>query len=91
MNDDSAVRLQAYFNSLLYHRLQKHAHRRSESIAQIVREAVEQYLTTLEQETAGPNDPIFQIPALASKYPGSGLVDAAVGHDDYLYARAGTP
>ena len=87
MNNNSAVRLQAYFNPPLYQRLQEQAQRRSESIAQIVREAVEQYLTTLEQDSAAPNDPIWQIPALANKYPGSGLVDAAVHHDDYLYAR----
>ncbi|MBM3134443.1 MAG: ribbon-helix-helix protein, CopG family [Chloroflexi bacterium] len=86
---NSSVRLQAYFTSQLYHRLQEEAHRRGKSIAQMVREAVEQYLDTLEQETADPNDPLWRIPALAAKYPGSGLPDAAVRHDDYLYDKKG--
>ena len=91
MNDHSSVRLQAYFSPPLYQRLQEQAQRRSESIAQLVREAVEQYLVTLEQETAAPNDPIWQIPVLAEKYPGSGHPDAAARHDDYLYDRTTAP
>jgi hypothetical protein len=91
MSDNSSVRLQAYFSPPLYQRLQEQAQRRSESIAQLVREAVEQYLVTLEQEAAAPNDPIWQIPVLANKYAGSGHADAATRHDDYLYDRRQTP
>jgi hypothetical protein len=87
MSENSAVRLQAYFSPPLYRRLQEQAQRRSESIAQLVREAVEQYLVTLEQETAAPDDPIWRIPILANKHLGSGHADASARHDDYLYER----
>ena len=91
MSMNHSVRLQAYFNPPLYGRLQEQANRLSKSIAQIMREAVEQYLSTLEQEVATPNDPIWQIPALSAKYAGSGLPDGAVRHDDYLYGRKARP
>jgi hypothetical protein len=83
------VRLQAYFHPSVYQRLQEQAHHLDKSIAQIVREAVEQYLTVLEQEPANPDDPIWRIPALASKYAGSRLIDAAIRHDEHLYDREG--
>lgn len=91
MDKNSSVRLQAYFSLSLYQRLQEQARRQGSSIARLVREAVEQYLATLEQEVAVPADPLWQIPALAAQYPGSGLADAAVRHDDYLYNHAETP
>jgi len=91
MGKNSSVRLQAYFSLSLYQRVQEQARRQGSSIAQLMREAVEQYLATLEQEVAVPTDPLWRIPALAAQYPGSGLADAAVGHDDYLYSREGRP
>lgn len=89
MSFNTAVRLQAYFQPSVYQRLQQQAHLLGRSIAQIVREAVEQYLVTLEQETANPNDALWRIPALAAKYSGSDLSNPAVRHDDYLYDREG--
>ncbi len=89
MTTNPNVRLQAYFQPPLYHRLQEQAHRLDKSIAQIIREAVEQYLTALEQGAAEPDDPIWRIPALADKYAGSRVSEAAIRHDDYLYDREG--
>jgi len=83
------VRLQAYFHPAIYHRLQEQARHQHKSIAQIVREAVEQYLSAVEQEPANPADPIWRIPALATKYGGSRLSDAAIRHDEHLYDREG--
>ena len=89
MSSNPLVRLQAYFHPVVYQRLQEQARHQHKSIAQIVREAVEQYLSVVEQEPANPADPIWRIPALATKYGGSHLSDAAIRHDEHLYDREG--
>ena len=91
MENTSAVRLQTYFSRSLYERLQDQANRKGESMAQVVREAVEAYLTGQGQEAANPDDPLWKIPSLVAQYPASGPTDGAVRHDDYLYGPEGRP
>ncbi len=85
MDKNTSVRLQTYLSASLYERLQEEARQRRESMAQIVREAVEQYLASREEEDAAPDDPIWQIPDLVAGYTTAGLADGAVDHDRYLY------
>ena len=91
MEGHTAVRLQTYFSRPLYQRLQEQTHREGKSLAQVVREAVEEYLVTREQERAVPDDPLWKIPTLVAQHPANGPKDGAARHDDYLYGPTGRP
>ena len=78
------VRLQAYFPKDVYERLHRESTRLGISMAELVRQAVQEYLQR-ENETAHPEDPIWQITSLAATYGSSHLHDGAARHDNYIY------
>ncbi|HAR46527.1 MAG: hypothetical protein A2X56_13635 [Nitrospirae bacterium GWC2_57_13] len=75
----SEKRTQVYFPEKLYRDVQKRAQEESKSVAAVVREAVEKYLS--DREIDWENDPIFKLEGICS----SGLTDLSVNHDYYLY------
>ena len=78
----SEKRTQVYFPEDLYSKISKRAKQESKSSAQIIREAVVEYLEKKkEQELDWENDPIFKLVGIAK----SGVADLSVNHDHYLY------
>lgn len=75
-------RTHVYFPLDLYTKLAKRAKKESKSSAQIIREAVTQYIDKEEEaEIDWDNDPIFKLAGIMS----SGVGDLSVNHDHYLY------
>lgn len=80
------VRLQAYFPRDVYERLRFESLRHGVSMAEIMRQAVQQYLEKEgEKDMPHPEDPIWQIDELARSYGSTQLRDGAENHDRYVY------
>lgn len=77
----SEKRTQVYFPEKLYRDVQKRAKEESKSVAAVVREAVEKYLS--DREIDWENDPIFK----AVGFIKSDVSDLSENHDLYLYGR----
>jgi len=75
----SEKRTQVYFPQKLYAEVQKRARQESKSMAEVVREAVEKYLS--EKEIDWENDPLFK----AVGFIKSDTTDMSVNHYHYLY------
>lgn len=75
----SEKRTQVYFPRKLYAEVQKRAKAESKSMAEIVREAVEKYLS--EKKIDWENDPIFKLEGICD----SDVEDLSINHDYYLY------
>jgi hypothetical protein len=96
------VRTQIYLEQEQHEALKQLASEKAVSMAQLIRDAVAAYIVQEkgEQEEfdleAYLNDPLWQIPGLADELGPSGLTDASVNHDHYIYEldkpyRAGNP
>lgn len=80
------VRLQAYFPKETYKRLRQKSIQLGVSMAEVIRQAVQEYLDDGGQhETPHPEDPIWRLPDLAETYGRSSLRDGAENHDRYIY------
>lgn len=86
----SEVRTQIYLERRQHEALKREAKRRDVSMAQVVREAVSEYLA----EPAGVQglssaeyraDPIWELPIGCEDFEGFGRNDAAENHDEILY------
>ncbi len=78
----SEKRTQVYFPENLYRKVQQRAKQDSKSSAEVIREAVVEYLEKKkEREIDWENDPIFKLAGIGQ----SGLGDLAKNHDAYLY------
>ncbi len=75
-------RTQVYFPSKLHCQLKEAARRRGVSMAEVVRQAVDQYLAETPSEKDWASDPIHRIVGLIKD---TKITDAAVNHDAYLY------
>lgn len=78
----SEKRTQIYFPEDLYRKISKRARQESKSSAQVIREAVVEYLSKKEaQEIDWEGDPIFKLVGIFK----SDVTDLSVNHDYYLY------
>lgn len=78
----SEKRTQVYFPEDLYRKVARKAREEAKSSAQIIREAVVEYLEKKkEQEIDWDNDPIFK----AVGFFASDTGDLSINHDHYLY------
>jgi predicted DNA-binding protein len=78
----SEKRTQVYFPEDLYRKVARKAKEESKSSAQLIREAVTEYLVKKEiQDIDWESDPIFRLAGIGR----SGLGDLAKNHDVYLY------
>lgn len=79
----SEKRTQIYFPEELYSRIALRARQESKSSAQVIREAVEEYLEkNKEREIDWENDPIFEAIGFIKN---SGVSDMSINHDYYIY------
>lgn len=78
----SEKRTQVYFPEDLYRQIAKKAKEESKSSAQVIREAVTEYLEKKgKQDIDWDNDPLFKAVGIMK----SGVTDLSVNHDHYLY------
>lgn len=75
-------RTQVYFSEKLHRQLKEAARRRGVSMAEVVRQAVDQYLAETFGEKDWESDPIHRIVGLVKD---TKITDAAENHDAYLY------
>ncbi len=78
------VRLQAYFPRDVYERLRRESVKLGVSMAEVMRQAVQQYLEK-GSDIAHPDDPIWHVTELARSCGGPRLRDGADNHDRYIY------
>ena len=78
------VRLRAHFPKDMYEQLRHESLRLGLSMAEVVRQAVQEYLQK-ENDVPHPEDPIWRITELAATYGSSHLRDGAENHDRYIY------
>lgn len=83
MKKVSEKRTQVYFPESLYRQIAKRARTESKSSAQIIREAVTEYLVEKKgkQGIDWDNDPLFKAVGIMK----SGIKDLSTNHDHYLY------
>ncbi len=82
MKKVSEKRTQVYFSESLYRQIAKRARAESKSSAQVIREAVTEYLEKKgKQDIDWENDPLFK----AVGFIKSGVADMSVNHDAYIY------
>lgn len=88
----SEVRTQIYLERDQHRALKTAARLRGVSMAQVVREAVAEYLRRLKREpgegTVFAEDAIWSLPELADDFPGTGRPDASRRHDELLYGES---
>jgi len=72
-------RTQVYFSEKMYRDVQKRARVESKSVAAVVREAVQKYIT--EKEIDWENDPILKLAGIMK----TGATDLSLNHDHYIY------
>jgi metal-responsive CopG/Arc/MetJ family transcriptional regulator len=77
----SEKRTQVYFPMELYREIESSAKNESKSVASVIREAIEKYLS--EKEINWTNDPFLNIVGIAN----TGIGDASEKHDKYLYGK----
>lgn len=77
------IRTQITLSGEQYRLLKESATRSKQSMAELVRRAIEQYLQHLSaEEILSPDDPIFDIIGRGE----SDVTDLSVAHDKYLYS-----
>ncbi len=82
MKKVSEKRTQVYFPESLYRQIAKRARTESKSSAQVIREAVTEYLERKgKQDIDWENDPLFKAVGIMK----SGIKDLSINHDHYLY------
>ena len=77
----SEKRTQVYFPMKLYRAIESRAKNESKSVASVIREAMEKYLS--EKEINWTDDPFLNIVGIAD----TGISDGSEEHDKYLYAK----
>lgn len=81
-----SVRTQVYLPENLYNKLRLRARSTGKSMAEQIRESIEQYLAKAEDRTVPvPDDPIWKLQGGIE----SGVGDLSTRHDEYLYGRDG--
>ena len=87
----SEIRTQIYLERSQHKALKRLAHKRSISMAQVVREAVESYVTKAEldemTEESYMSDPAWSLPEVGERFEGTGRRDASANHDLLLYGE----
>jgi len=79
----SEKRTQVYFPSEVYRRIEKYAKDEDKSSAQIIREAVEEFLDERSRQIDWENDPFFQAIGILKSEAG----DLSENHNEYIYGR----
>lgn len=79
----SEKRTQVYFPNKLYMQLEKEAKKRKRSVAALLREAAQSFLSADEKEINWDNDTLLKLVGVAKSREG----DWAERHDEYLYSR----
>lgn len=83
-----SIRTQIYLSREQHRRLKERAKKTHQSMATLIRTAIEQYLQHQEAEKMlSPNDPIFDIIGRGE----SDVTDLSVAHDKYLYSLEQKP
>jgi hypothetical protein len=82
------VRTQVYLPRDIHTKLQERAEEQGTTMAEQIREALEDYVAKIELEEEdepilSPDNPIFQMLGMFD----SGLGDVALNHDQYLYGE----
>lgn len=91
MSEKLEVRTQIYLDKAQHEALKKKAGEQSVSMAHLIREAVAAYLAQEQTDEndldwdAYMNDPIWHIEEIVRDLGPTGLPNAAVNHDYYLY------
>ena len=81
------TRTQIYLTEEQRGKIQRLAELEHKTMAQVIREAVEEYviqrmdIESLRQASANPNDPLWDIIGLGD----SGITDGSIHHDRYIY------
>jgi hypothetical protein len=86
MMSEKMVRTQVYLPRGVYDQLQRRAERHGVTLALQIREALESYLVrgTETEDKMEPLD-LGNLFEITGKFGGSGLSDASVNHDKYIY------
>ena len=78
-----SIRTQIYLSEEQHRVLKEKAKRSRQSMAELIRSAIDQYLQHLEtEEILSPEDPIFEIIGMGE----SDVTDLSMAHDKYLYS-----
>lgn len=81
-----SIRTQIYLSEDQHRLLRERAERSRQSMAELVRRAIDQYLQHLEtEEVLSQDDPVFDIIGKGE----SDVSDLSVAHDKYLYSLEG--
>jgi len=88
------IRTQIYLSREQHEALKLRAAERSVSMAQIIREAVSDYIFENQEDDEifdldlYLGDPVWQIPELIQGLSPTPITDGSINHDDYLYGPA---